>query len=81
MAEGRDLNQRAPRWLDCLIWSAWLALAACFFWRVFECDGEHLRLLSGSGVPVLLSRLLGCAILPFLLVVTFVSRTARRAAG
>jgi hypothetical protein len=76
MAGGRDLRKRSPRWLDWFAYSSGLTSAACFIWRVVLCDGEAECPPISPGMMV--PRLLGFAILPLLLVVTLLGRTARR---
>jgi len=76
MAEGRDLKPRSPRWVNALIWSTGLGAAACFIWQTLLCDGEATCM--PLGLIQVISKALGCAILPLLLVVTMVGRGARR---
>ena len=79
MAEGRELGPQSPRWVNALIWSTGLGALACFIWHVLLCDVEP------TGMPVgfvtVASRVLGCAMLPLLLVVTVLGRGTRRVFG
>ena len=79
MAEGRDLKPRSPAWVNALIWSSGLGAAACFIWRSLL--GEQEPNCMPLGLHALLPRVLGCAMLPLLLVVTMVGRAFRRATG
>jgi hypothetical protein len=76
MAEGIDRIRRSPRWLNCLVCSAGLLLAACFIWRVLSCQGASA--CATAGLALFVSRMLAVAVLPFLLFVTVVCQTARR---
>jgi hypothetical protein len=77
MIDGYDLTRRAPRWLNCLVCSCGLALTGCFIWRVLVCEAGTPYFLSAVGASF--SRLLAASILPFLLLVTVLGRSARRA--
>jgi len=76
MAEGRDLGPRSPRWLNAVIWSTGLGAAVCFLWQALLCDGQPTGM--PLGLVTLVSKVLGCAMLPVLLLVTLVGREARR---
>jgi len=76
MAEGRDLAPRSPRWVNGLIWSLGLGAAACFVWETFVCNGAPACMPVGPAT--ILTRVLGCAMLPLLVFLTMVVREARR---
>jgi hypothetical protein len=78
MAGGRDLQPRAPRWLDWLLCSTGIASAACLVWRLLVPDSDAAY--PGLTPNTLLPRLLSVAVLPVLLVVTFLAKAARRLA-
>jgi hypothetical protein len=79
MAEGRDLGPRSPRWVNALIWSTGLGAAACFIWQATLCDVEPTCM--PLGMARIVPKVLGCAMLPLLLVVTMVGRGLRRVLG
>jgi len=74
MAQGRDFQQRSPRWLNCVLCSSGLVGAGFFIWRVLCLDGDQMTPTGSGFVP----RLLGAAVLPILICATAVCRAARR---
>jgi hypothetical protein len=78
MAGGRDLRRRSPRWLNGLIWSSGLGAAALFIWRTLFCDSEPSCV--PPGLAGLLPKVLGSAVLPFLVLASLLERAARRVA-
>ena len=79
MAEGRELGPQSPRWVNALIWSTGLGALACFIWHALLCDVEPTGM--PVGIVTVASRVLGCAMLPLLLVVTVLGRGTRRVFG
>ncbi len=79
MAEGRDLGPRSPRWVNALIWSTGLGAVVCFIWHAVLGDAEPTCM--PVGLVSIVSRVVGWAMLPALLVLTAVGREARKAPG
>lgn len=76
MAGGRDLSRRSPDRLNALIWSSGVAAAACFIWRLLVDDSDTHGV--AFGLTQLLCRLLSAALLPALLLLAGLGRSARR---
>lgn len=75
MAAGRDLQPRAPRWLNCLICTLGLLATAAFIWRVLACTDQGSAITLCMDLDVL--RVMGASVLPGLLLVTAAVAAAR----